>query len=180
MDAISERGYWLSTSREGHFDDAGLAAALQELFRGKSVIDFGCGTGFYVDAIRSVGTCRGYDGNPCTPELASAACDILDLSRPVDVGAADWVLSLEVAEHIPRQFEDVFIDNLHRHNSEGIVLSWAAVGQGGRGHFNERDEEYVIGRFVDLGYQLDGAVTSELRHAATLEWLRRNVLVFRR
>ena len=102
------------------------------------------------------------------------------MSERVDVDVADWVLSLEVGEHIPKAFEEALIDNLHRHNTEGIVLSWARVGQGGFGHVNERDQGYVVDRLVHLGYAIDEQLTESLRNAATLDWLRHNVLVFRK
>ena len=30
---------------------------------------------------------------------------------------------------IPKQFEDIFVDNIARHAKEGIVLSWAKIGE---------------------------------------------------
>ena len=56
---------------------------------------------------------------------------MLDIARPVTVEPADWVLCLEVAEHIPLEHEDTLINNLHQHNRIGIVVSWAQKGQGG-------------------------------------------------
>lgn len=53
----------------------------------------------------------------------------------------DWVLSLEVAEHLPRSMEPVFVFNLDRHAKEGVVLSWARKGQGGSHHVNEQNGE---------------------------------------
>ena len=35
-----------------------------------------------------------------------------------------WILSLEVAEHIPAQFESIYIDNLVKHAKEDIILAW--------------------------------------------------------
>ena len=52
----------------------------------------------------------------------------LDLSEPVYLTPKDWILSLEVGEHIPAQYEQNFIENLHRHNKKGIVLSWSVEG----------------------------------------------------
>ena len=46
-------------------------------------------------------------------------------------------MSLEVGEHLPKEFEDIFINNLDNNNNYGIVLSWAIKGQGGYGHYNE-------------------------------------------
>ena len=44
----------------------------------------------------------------------------------LQLGAADWVLCLEVAEHIPRAFEERLLANLDSHNRRGIVMSWLA------------------------------------------------------
>ena len=37
---------------------------------------------------------------------------------------SDWVLSLEVGEHVPSRYEDMYLRNLHAHNCKGIILSW--------------------------------------------------------
>ncbi|KAK7004434.1 hypothetical protein BgiMline_005954, partial [Biomphalaria glabrata] len=51
----------------------------------------------------------------------------LDLTSPqYDVPIFDWVLSIEVGEHIPPQYEDTYLDNLARHAREGLILSWAS------------------------------------------------------
>ena len=42
----------------------------------------------------------------------------------------DWVLSLEVLEHIPSDFETTVLDNIDRAAGHGVVLSWAVPGQG--------------------------------------------------
>ena len=48
---------------------------------------------------------------------------------------ADWVMSLEVAEHIPPQFTDAFLRNVRCHARVGAVISWALPSQrGGLGH----------------------------------------------
>ena len=46
---------------------------------------------------------------------------------------------MKVAEHIPKEFEHVYIDNLVRHAKEGIILSWSKVGQGGHSHVNNQN-----------------------------------------
>ena len=72
---------------------------------------------------------RCYDGSPNVAAVTNGLCNTLDLSKPHNIGASDWVLSLEVGEHIPRQYEDAFIQNLHNSNRLGMVLSWAVEGQ---------------------------------------------------
>ena len=56
----------------------------------------------------------------------ASARKISDLTAELQLGAADWVLCLEVAEHIPRAFEERLLANLDSHNRRGIVMSWSA------------------------------------------------------
>ena len=89
---------------------------------------------------------------------------VIDLSEPIDLGKKfDWVLSLEVGEHLPKKFERIFIENLDRHNLRGIVLSWDLKGQGGYGHFNEQSNEYIKSVMATYGYANDIAAESRLR-----------------
>ena len=61
------------------------------------------------------------------------------MSAPQDLGKQfDWVQSFEVGEHIPPKSTEIYIDNLVRHARNGLVLSWAIVGQGGFHHINLR------------------------------------------
>ncbi len=176
---VAPTGYWVGTEDYGHHFDASLAAALADLFAGCTVVDLGCGTGRYVRALAERGiACDGYDGNPMTP-LFHPACRVVDLSGPIRLDARyDWVLSLEVGEHIPALYEDVFLDNLHRHNARGIVLSWARPGQGGHGHCNERDNDHVRRKLQALGYQSDKETERQLRAVAGIPWFQENLMVF--
>jgi 2-polyprenyl-3-methyl-5-hydroxy-6-metoxy-1,4-benzoquinol methylase len=139
--SINKNGFWegLEASSQ-HVYDSKLADCLVEFFKNEninSVVDFGCGMGNYVKTLKLNNiNAIGFDGNPNTPQLTNNLCGVLDLSAPKHFDEAfDWVLSLEVGEHLPEQFEDIFIQNLHNNNKYGIVLSWAIEGQGGHGHF---------------------------------------------
>jgi cyclopropane fatty-acyl-phospholipid synthase-like methyltransferase len=92
----------------------------------------------------------------------------------------DWVLSLEVGEHLPKEHEASFIENLHRHNARGVVLSWALEGQGGTGHVNERNNDYIKAQVCAKGYVNDLAAEAALRDAAKFPYFKRTVMVFRR
>ena len=183
---ISPTGVWLNAGTHHHRFDAGLAAAIVEYLqaRGGDVLDAGCGDGAYVRALRAAGIlCDGYDGNPNTPALTGDICGVLDFALPVHLLASySWILCLEVGEHIPPELEPVFIHNLHIHNSRGVILSWAVPGQGGVGHFNERDNEYVKGAFGRLGYTNNLQAESEMRAAVTdtCFWFRDTLMVFER
>lgn len=181
-EGIATRGYWLSLTTQHHCYDASLAEQLAGLFRGCTVVDLGCGPGQYVRCFDHHGiACEGYDGNPNTPTISGHRCQVADLTCSLDLPRTyDWVLSLEVAEHIPSQYETTFIENLDRHNSLGIVLSWATPRQGGFGHVNERENADIKKIFADLGYTNDLGDERRLRAASRLKWFKNTLMVFRR
>lgn len=90
----------------------------------------------------------------------------------------DWVFSIEVAEHIPEQYEAVYLSNLIRHAREGLVISWARPHQLGVGHINLRPKEYVIQKLATLCFDMDSAKTNKLKRATTIGWIQMNLLVF--
>lgn len=177
LENVHQHGYWLDNSDNGHFFDQRLAEGLVKLCAGKSVGDFGCGRGFYVKYLNEYGiTAEGYDGNPT---LHANNCFSLDLAQSISLNKKyDWVLCLEVIEHIPQQFEDVILNNIDKHCKYGIILSWAAPEQTGRGHHNERSADYVVDKMVKLGYSVDEVLTAHLRRIATYRWFQNNLTAF--
>lgn len=190
--SIHQNGYWegLEASCQ-HVHDEKLADALCVFFKNEAVkdwkfnftlADFGCGMGDYVKRfIRDGLNARGFDGNPNTHELTNGVGEILDLSKPKQFDEKfNWILSLEVGEHLPKTFEDIFIQNLHNNNKHGIVLSWAVKEQGGSGHVNEQNNDYVKKKMMDLGYTNDIESENKLRESATLWWFKNTIMVFRK
>jgi cyclopropane fatty-acyl-phospholipid synthase-like methyltransferase len=183
---ISDRGYW--TGEEDicqHSFDTTLAQRLLLFFEEEkplTIVDLGCGLGDYVKFFCDSGlACDGFDGNPNTPELTEGKCKVLDLSTPIRFKERyDWVLSLEVGEHLPKKYEDIFIKNLHHNNKCGVVLSWATKGQTGHGHFNEQGNKYIKNRFSELGYINDIGCENQLRRCASLPWFKNTIMVFRK
>jgi cyclopropane fatty-acyl-phospholipid synthase-like methyltransferase len=184
--SINAHGYWegLEASCQ-HVNDTKLGLALVNFFKNEqvsSLVDLGCGMGYYVKLFKDNNlNANGFDGNPNTPELTNGLCNVLDLSNQVFLDIPyDWVLSLEVGEHLPKQYEDIFINNLHNNNKSGIVLSWAIKGQGGHGHFNEQNNDYIKSKICSLGYTND--ITSEniLREKSSLRWFKNTIMVFRK
>lgn len=183
--SIHSNGYWQGTQASSqHVHDANLAKCLISFFKNEgatSIVDFGCGMGKYVQAFRNHGLdATGFDGNPNTPELTNNTCKVLDLSVPTQLEPFDWVMSLEVGEHLPKTFEDIFINNLHNNNKCGIVLSWAVKGQGGHGHFNEQNNDYIKSKVCGLGYINDTESESTMRTMSSLSWFKNTIMVFRR
>ena len=109
-------------------------------------------------------------------------CDVLDLAIDFDLNKQyDWVLSLEVGEHIPAKYFDTFIKNLCKHSKEGIILSWAIKDQDGLGHVNCRPNEYIKSILSPLGYvnDLDAENKSDkilnINGFVILLWCQKNV-----
>jgi hypothetical protein len=53
----------------------------------------------------------------------------------------DWVQSFEVGEFVQQAKTTVFIENLLRHASKGVIISWAVIGQGGFYHINNKSNK---------------------------------------
>lgn len=184
--SIHPHGYWEGEDvTSQHCFDPSLAEALVDFFKregAQSIVDFGCGAGTYVQLLRSeYFDSDGFDGNPATPLITQGTCGVIDLSIPFDLSKRyDWVLSLEVGEHLPPQYERIFIENLDRHNVQGIVLSWAIRGQGGIGHFNEQNNDYIKSVLASYGYVNDIEAEKQLREAASIYWFKNTVMIFRK
>jgi cyclopropane fatty-acyl-phospholipid synthase-like methyltransferase len=184
--SIHKNGYWEGLEATSqHVYDQNLSNKLVEFYKSvnaASIVDLGCGLGDYVKHLKNSGlNADGFDGNPNTPELTQNICGVLDLSEPVKFDEPyDWVMSLEVGEHLPKQFEDIFINNLHNNNKSGIILSWAVEGQGGHGHVNTRNNDYIKSKFAALGYLNDVETENKLRESALLSWFKNTIMVFKR
>lgn len=193
---INSRGYWENETAEGHEHDEGLAKALVEFLKKQSktrpvllVMDVGCGDGFYTNYINQNSNneimCWGIDGNPNTVKLAGSTTSIADLTKPLSWHVSDWVLCLEVGEHIPSTFEATFLQNLDKLNRYGIILSWAIPGQGGDGHVNCQNNQDIINKMEALGFVFRVEETKDLREQCgtypnPCYWFRDTLMVFRR
>lgn len=179
---VSPHGYFIGDSE--HVTDWSLAEAIVDFLKkenAEDIVDFGCGDGDYVNFfIKNNVKAIGYDGNPVTELASGGTCFVKDLSVPIDLNHRfDWVMSLEVGEHLPKQYEKIFIENLIRHVKKGLILSWAVEGQGGVGHFNEQNNDYIKKIFADLGWENDLKTENELRTQASISWFKNTVMVFR-
>lgn len=166
---------------EYHAYDQKLCLELVNMFQEKNICDLGCGLGDYIKEFKEFRIeCDGFDGNPDTPEITNSLCRILNLAEDVGdkIDVYDWVLSLEVGENIPKEYEEVYINNLHIHNKEGIVISWAIEGQPGFGHINCQNNDYIKKIFANLGYMNNTDKEQKLREASTLWWFKNTIMVF--
>lgn len=167
-----------------HKFDASLADALSALFRDQHVGSLGEGPGMYKRHLLQMGLVRSYhayDGAPFIEESSQGEVTFLDLTVPqYDLPIFDWILCLEVAEHIPPQFEDIFLDNIVRHARKGVVLSWAKLMQEGLEHVNNKNAEDVIKLLREKGFEVDTEASFALKKVSTFFWFQENVNVYRR
>ena len=135
-----ETGIWsLDVAKKRHRCDLLLAARIGMLYHPEKAADLGCGNGRYCAIFKSYGwpVVHGYEGTPNIESL-EIYNDVmqLDLTKRRWVGMKyDFVLCLEVGEHIPVQHEQVFLDNVAEFTAKDLIFSWAIPGQGGKGHF---------------------------------------------
>ena len=184
-DGIDKSGAWTGKSFHHMTDDnfgTALITLLKEL-KISSVTDLGCGTGDYVKRIAGAAiSVQGFDGNPTTAELdvSGGLCvGPVDLTKERTWNMTDAAMSIEVAEHIPAQFEDTFVDNLVSSARHLVILSWAVPGQMGKGHVNGKRKEQVNQKMKERGWEMNEGFTRQLQlSATTLPWIRKNVQVF--
>lgn len=184
---INENGFWENPNREGHAHDSRLAGAILKILKARkcdTLVDFGCGTGEYARFFKRHNlVVEAYDGNPYTEQLTQGLGKVLDFSKHFDLQKKfKCVMSLEVGEHIPAEFEQTFLNNITNHCNDDekgfIILSWAIPGQVGDGHVNCQTNDYIMQQMQQRGYFLDDLLTKELRKAASLWWFKNTIMVF--
>jgi 2-polyprenyl-3-methyl-5-hydroxy-6-metoxy-1,4-benzoquinol methylase len=174
--------FTLKQAMTEHQTSPRLAKALGVILpANKHVNDFGCGRGEYIRHLHSLGfKVTGYEGTEDMAELVGT--DLVkqaDITQPIKAKAGS-VICLEVLEHIEPELEFAAINNLVYACNGRLVLSWAVEGQGGCGHVNERNEDYVILRIERAGFVLNVEVSEKLRTEAgkDLWWFRKSIYVF--
>lgn len=163
---IGKTGIWSAeeAARSGYPFNPKLLDKLPAILNhDKWVIDLGCGNGYYLKGLSEAGfAVVGYDG--FIPE--GVQYDLMfkaDLAKPMPVRYKGQVLSFEVGEHIPVQYEGQFITNLVSHCNSRLVLSWAIEGQGGIGHVNCRNNDYIIDKITARGFNFNKHMSAFLR-----------------
>jgi len=167
-----------------------LGAAFIEIMQQKTVLVLGAGQGHYENywvsdfpvekrPLHTYSCDGGYGINNATEDFAHPV-QYCDLTKPLHFGMYDWVLCLEVGEHIPEKFEKKVIYNIIRSAKEGVILSWASGGQTGYHHVNNRNNDYIISAMEDYFFTYDEEESKRLRGLATQQWFRKTIMVFRR
>lgn len=179
-------GAWDLPSGYMYHIDPYLARAIARLAGVNATIhDVGAGQGLYVNYWRSCGLrATGEDGVPNVGTITGGTVVSRDASTyPSECDPAaevDLVTALEIAEHIPKKFEQRFLKHITCMASRILVLSWAHPGQRGVGHVNPATLEEVKHKMslLDPAWTISTGWTDELRRSASISWFKRNVAVY--
>ena len=150
-----------------------------------SITDMGCGIGGYVKIINDFNiTTQGFDGNPDTKkwDVSGGLCvGPVDLTEKMFWDMTDAAMSIEVAEHIPAEYEQAFISNLVNTARHLIFLSWGAPGQEGEFHVNDQWKDDVVQKMNQHGWERHENLTQKLQNEAEIGHdLQTNIQVFKK
>ena len=142
-----------------------LDTVLLEL-KPKSVLDVGCGVGISLEyLINNNIDAWGIENSTLAISNSKVKSRIIkhNLKKVLNLNKKfDLVWCYEVIEHIHPKYEEFFLTSLMNH-SDKILISAAKPGQGGHGHFNEKEPAYWIERFKKMGYIYDHKFTSRVK-----------------
>ncbi len=145
-----------------------------ELVHPKSVLDVGCGIGLWLSVFSELGVedIMGVDAKWLGKKLLSIPEERIllhDLTKPLNINRQfDLVVSLEVAEHLPEDSAEIFVNSL---TSLGPVILFSAAipFQGGTHHINEQWPNYWMELFRKKGF----AVVDPIRKKI---WQKQNII----
>lgn len=156
-----------------------------------AVVDVGCGSGEVLMGLRSIRLeAWGLEYSDAAVRLCrSRGLTVhkfdLEGDEVLDpwVKSVDVVLSTEVAEHLPAECADRYVETCISLSRDWVIITAATPGQGGTDHVNEQPHSYWIDKFACRGLTYCDTDTEEIRAAwaaGGVESARaRNVLVFR-
>ena len=158
---------------------------LVETFKPSSVLDIGCGTGTWLKVFSqhdSVKKLQGIDGDYIDMKKLVMPAEWLkkyDLTQPLDLQQRfDLVISFEVAEHLPKEFAQTFVDTL-THHSDLVVFSAAIPAQEGQNHLNEQWQSYWAAMFAAKGYKAYDIIRPLFWQNNNVDvWYKQNILVY--
>ena len=175
----SEAVHNLNAARE-------VVPILLQLTKSTSVLDVGCGTGTWLKVFEENGVndYLGVDGDYVERSMLKIPHKLFhahDLTKSFTLGRKfDIVVSLEVAEHIPEQCADSFIESLVKH-AEVLIFSAAIPGQGGQNHLNEQWPEYWQKKFEPFGFYFHDVIRPQIWGNEQVDfWYRQNMFLVKR
>ena len=175
-----------SGQQEGSYTSAQVILPLvNELFAPKSVIDVGCGVGYWLKVWNEqlgVQDYQGVEGPYVSADMLKIpAGNVLfqDLKSPIDINRKfDLAMSMEVAEHLPNSHAKSFVQTLISF-SDVILFSAAIEGQEGTYHINEQFPEYWSKIFAQFDFVPVDYLRPKIWNNPKVEWwYQQNALIY--
>ena len=154
------------------------------LVKPQSVVDVGCGLGTWLSVFEELGVKEifGIDGDHVDRsmlQISNERFTAFDLKKPIQIDRRfDLVVSLEVAEHLPKDCAKTFVHSLTKLGPV-ILFSAAIPFQGGTAHLNEQWPDYWANHFNDNGYVAVDCLRKKVWQDDQVEWwYAQNMLLF--
>jgi SAM-dependent methyltransferase len=178
-------GTFFKDLSEGSYKSAKvMVPELIKIINPKSVIDIGCGLGAWLKVFEENGIKEifGIDGEYVnTSNLIIDKSKFLkhDLKQSLSIDKKyDLCISLEVAEHLPKESAESFVESLIK-LSDVVVFSAAIPMQLGTHHINEQYPEYWANIFANKGYVVSDCIRPIFWNNENVSyWFKQNMLVF--
>ena len=161
-----------------------IMAYIYDKIKPKSIVDFGCGSGTWLCAIKKLGcnNILGIDGKYVKEDwllFEKSKFLAADLTENIELPQKyDMAISLEVAEHISEEKSETYLKNLTK-ASDLILFSAAIPYQGGTNHINEQFPSYWIKKFEKYGYVSYDCLRWKFWDNPDIAfWYRQNIMFF--
>jgi len=157
---MSREEYYNKIEKEERPAAQRVAAWMTATLKPRSVVDFGCATGLYIEPF----DCHvlGLELDEVAVKRAKTNVIQADLTKPLEIGYYDVGMSLEVAEHIPEDRVDGFLFNIGRVVVRWLVFSAAGMNQVDPLHVNLKPKQYWIDKLSKVGFDLHQQATAEM------------------
>jgi SAM-dependent methyltransferase len=187
MEQIHETGFWKKEYAEPHhIHSPNLSAWICNFLKDKKenlIYDFGCGMGNYLNDLHKNGFTK-LIGIEAEPPKNDYDFQILskNLAHPFQLEKKGIIISLEVGEHIPKEYQNDFLNNISFNCSEYLIMSWAVRNQGGWGHYNELDNHEILPEIINRGFTFMEDESNEVRGVIedSCSWFRNTLMIFKK
>ena len=158
-------------------------------FQPKYVLDVGCGAGQWLDEYRKHNIkAIGVEGSSNAWEVMSEETkevvvewDLRDTMHDED-WSIDFAQSFEVAEHIEKEYDDIFLHNLLKDDPDVVLLTAAQPTQNGSHHVNCQEREYWMTKMKNMGYLFNQDLLNKIKSWGEPDncpvWWHSNLMVF--
>lgn len=189
MKEIAKTGYWnAETAHIHHVHCKELSKWICEflnerVFSYEPIRDLGCGLGNYLKDLQKFGfeNLVGFEADIPKNKTFDRIIEH-DLTKELIFSPKGVIISLEVGEHIPAEYMNIYLDNICNNCNNYLITSWAIRGQAGFGHVNCLDNHEIIPEIERRGFKLLKQETEEVRNIDLSEapWFKNTLFIFKR